>query len=64
MRGHVLRADDDPDVVHDLQREGNLRRRQPERSGRTRPGLHLGGFVQHEEVKIFFCSDLSNFFPH
>ena len=54
LREHVLRVDGDPDAVHDLQRKGNLRRRQPERSGRTRSGLNLGGLVQHEEVRKRF----------
>jgi hypothetical protein len=35
LRWDVLRADDDSDVVYDLQRERHLRRRQPERSRRT-----------------------------
>ncbi len=35
LRWDVLRADDDSDVVHDLQRERHLRRRQPERPRRT-----------------------------
>jgi hypothetical protein len=35
LRWDVLRADDDSDVVYDLQRERHLRCRQPKRSRRT-----------------------------